>query len=103
MDERRVVKVTIADLGSRSGRGTEMDQTAPFVLLVEFIANYVTFLLSDNDPRMYNSVGLNPTRTNALQVLMRASRDQSHLPSTIAASEHRPLIATVRLYNRVIA
>ena len=61
--ERRVVKVTIADRGSSSGGGTEVDLTAPVALCVEFCVNYVTSLLSDYDSGMSNSVGLNPTRS----------------------------------------
>ena len=65
VDELRVAKVTIADRGSSSGGGADVDLTVPPVALCEeFSAEYV---------------GLNPTRTNVLEVLMRASRDRSYL------------------------
>ena len=51
---------------------------------------------------MFNLVGLNPTRTNILEVLIGASRERSHLHSPVETSEHRQLIATERLHNRVI-
>ena len=50
---------------------------------------------------MFNSVGLNLMHTNVLEVLMCASRDQSHLPSPTEASEHRQLIATEHLDNQL--
>ena len=60
------------DRGSSGGGGAQVDLTASVALCEEFSAKYVTFILSDDD-----SVGLNPTRTNTLEVLMLASRDRS--------------------------
>ena len=73
-DDERVAKVTLADRRSSRGGGAKVDLT-PVALCEEFSAKYVTFILSNDD-----SVGLNPTRTNALKVLMRASCNQSYLP-----------------------
>ena len=58
--ERHVAKVTSADRGSSSGGGAEVDLTSPVALCEEF--------------------SVNQTRTNALEVLIRASRDRSYLP-----------------------
>ena len=97
--ERCVYKVTIADRPGNGG-GTEVDLTAPVSLCEEFDVKYVTFFLS-SDESATSAPALNH-RPNAFQELMHASRDRSHLPSTIEASEHRQMIATERLHNGVI-
>ena len=97
--ERCVYKVTVADRPGNRG-GTEVDLTAPVMLCDEFNVKYVTFFSSNDE-----SVTATPTfnhHPNAFQVLMHASRDISHLPSTIEASEHRQMIATECLHNGVI-
>ena len=93
-----IYKVTIADR-SGNGGGTEVDLSAPVSLCEEFNAKYVTFLSSDESAAAAPALNHRP---NAFQVLMHASRDRRHLPSTIEASEHRQMIATERLHNGVI-
>ena len=92
-EEHVLEKIIISDKPGNGGM--EVDSGSPISLCEEFNAKYmyVTFFVS------MRACDIPTTPRNAFLVLMTAN--QNHLPASIV-NEHRQLIATEKLYNKVL-